>query len=258
MSAGASSSRRGSCSGRSSSRRRCRRSSSGFRLGLIFALINVVGVEFLINFGGLGQLINDLAERYDLAGTYAAICFVILVSVLFFIVIGKGRAMAETGRTERIARRPRRCVSPVTLVRIAIIADGPGRLGSSRRIRACSIATWCRRCWRSARRSGGCSSTRDFYWHLGVTAGEVGAALAIGGTGAARGRPRSRRQQFLSQRLRTLSLLSRPDAEDHLLPDHDHVVRRRPAAPRSRSARCPASSRSRCRRPPACAQIERC
>jgi ABC-type nitrate/sulfonate/bicarbonate transport system permease component len=58
----------------------------GLRLGLIFALINIVGVEFLINFGGLGQLINDLAERYDLAGTYAAIVFVILVSVFFFVV----------------------------------------------------------------------------------------------------------------------------------------------------------------------------
>jgi NitT/TauT family transport system permease protein len=57
----------------------------GLRLGLIFALINVVGVEFLINFGGLGQLINELSERYDLPGTYAAICFVILVSVLFFV-----------------------------------------------------------------------------------------------------------------------------------------------------------------------------
>jgi len=61
----------------------------GIRLGLIFALINIVGTEFLINFGGLGQLINDLAERYDLAGTYAAICFVILVSVLFFIALEK-------------------------------------------------------------------------------------------------------------------------------------------------------------------------
>jgi NitT/TauT family transport system permease protein len=61
----------------------------GIRLGLIFALINIVGTEFLINFGGLGQLINDLAERYDLAGTYAAICFVVLVSVLFFIVLEK-------------------------------------------------------------------------------------------------------------------------------------------------------------------------
>lgn len=61
----------------------------GIRLGLIFALINVVGVEFLINYGGLGQLIEDLAERYDLPGTYAAICFVILVSVLFFMAVEK-------------------------------------------------------------------------------------------------------------------------------------------------------------------------
>ena len=61
----------------------------GLRLGLIFGLINIVGVEFLINYGGLGQLINDLAERYDLAGTYAAIFFVILVSVLFFIGVEK-------------------------------------------------------------------------------------------------------------------------------------------------------------------------
>ena len=58
----------------------------GLRLGLIFALINIVGVEFLINFGGLGQLINELAERYDLAGTYAAICFVILVSIGVFML----------------------------------------------------------------------------------------------------------------------------------------------------------------------------
>ncbi|MCC6779193.1 MAG: ABC transporter permease subunit [Hyphomicrobiales bacterium] len=59
----------------------------GLKLGMIFALINVVGVEFLINFGGLGQLINDLAERYDLPGTYATISFVILVSVVFFVII---------------------------------------------------------------------------------------------------------------------------------------------------------------------------
>ncbi len=62
---------------------------TGLRLGLVFALINVVGVEFLINYGGLGQLIEDLAERYDLAGTYAAICFVILVSVVFFVALEK-------------------------------------------------------------------------------------------------------------------------------------------------------------------------
>jgi ABC-type nitrate/sulfonate/bicarbonate transport system permease component len=58
----------------------------GMRLGLVFAMINIVGVEYLINFGGLGQLVNDLAERYDLPGTYAAILFVVLASILFFDV----------------------------------------------------------------------------------------------------------------------------------------------------------------------------
>ena len=61
----------------------------GLRLGLIFAMINIVGVEFLINFGGLGQLINELAERYDLPATYGAICFVILASIVFFDITGR-------------------------------------------------------------------------------------------------------------------------------------------------------------------------
>ena len=56
-------------------------------LGAIDDYINIVGTEFLINYGGLGQLIEDLAERYDLAGTYAAIGFVILVSVVFFMAL---------------------------------------------------------------------------------------------------------------------------------------------------------------------------
>jgi ABC-type nitrate/sulfonate/bicarbonate transport system permease component len=56
----------------------------GLRLGLLFAMLNIVGVEFLINTGGLGQLVNELSERYDLAATYAAILCVILVSILFF------------------------------------------------------------------------------------------------------------------------------------------------------------------------------
>jgi len=64
----------------------------GLRLGMIFCLINVVGVEYLINFGGLGQLVNDLAERNDIAATYAVIGLVILVSAAFF------------GASERIER----------------------------------------------------------------------------------------------------------------------------------------------------------
>jgi NitT/TauT family transport system permease protein len=60
---------------------------TGLRLALVFALINVVGVEFLINLGGLGALINELAERYDLPGTWAAILVVVLVSVCFFALL---------------------------------------------------------------------------------------------------------------------------------------------------------------------------
>jgi NitT/TauT family transport system permease protein len=60
---------------------------TGIRLSWTFCVIAVIGVEFLVNLGGLGQLINDLAERYDMPGTYAGIGFVILVSVIFFIVL---------------------------------------------------------------------------------------------------------------------------------------------------------------------------
>jgi len=69
----------------------------GLRLGLIFAMINIVGVEFLINFGGLGQLINELAERYDLPGTYGAILFVILVSIVFFDLTARAERWLRPG-----------------------------------------------------------------------------------------------------------------------------------------------------------------
>jgi NitT/TauT family transport system permease protein len=69
---------------------------TGMRLGMTFCLINVVAVEFLINLGGLGQLINEMAERYDLPGTWAAIGFVVLASMVFFIV---------TERAEKWLRR---------------------------------------------------------------------------------------------------------------------------------------------------------
>ena len=55
----------------------------GIRLGLIYSLVNIIGIEFLINFGGLGYLVSHM---YDLEITkmYAAIVLVISVSVLFY------------------------------------------------------------------------------------------------------------------------------------------------------------------------------
>jgi ABC-type nitrate/sulfonate/bicarbonate transport system permease component len=59
---------------------------TGLRLGMILALISVVGIEFLIHFGGMGDLIADLGDRFELAKMFAAICFVILTSVAFYFM----------------------------------------------------------------------------------------------------------------------------------------------------------------------------
>jgi NitT/TauT family transport system permease protein len=57
---------------------------TGVRLGVIYCLISVVGVEFLINFGGLGELIDDLADRWEIPMMFGAILFVMITSVAFF------------------------------------------------------------------------------------------------------------------------------------------------------------------------------
>ena len=57
---------------------------TGVRLGLVYALISVVGIEFLINFDGLGELIDDLAQRWEIPMMYGAISFVVLTSICFF------------------------------------------------------------------------------------------------------------------------------------------------------------------------------
>lgn len=71
----------------------------GIRLGLMLCLIVIVGVEFLVNLGGLGQLINELAELYDLPGTYAVIVFVVLVSVVAFAGLEHLEHRLTAGRT---------------------------------------------------------------------------------------------------------------------------------------------------------------
>src|SRR5262249_26841252 len=154
----------------------------GLRLGLIFSLINIVGVEFLINFGGLGQLINELAERYDLPGTYAAICFVILVSVCVFILM------------ERLQRWLRPVdwgsrgeggggglpLSPVTGLRIVIIVavlaawEALAASGLLYRDVVPSLGAIGKALYATL-------SDPTFYFHLGTTAYEIGIAMVIGG-----------------------------------------------------------------------------
>jgi len=62
---------------------------TGVRLALIYTMINVVAMEFLISLGGLGFLVGDLYDRYELPEMYAAVLFVILASILFFSGINR-------------------------------------------------------------------------------------------------------------------------------------------------------------------------
>jgi ABC-type nitrate/sulfonate/bicarbonate transport system permease component len=62
---------------------------TGIRLGLIYALVNIIGIEFLINFGGLGRVVSDLYDRFEIPGMYAAIGFIILVSASVFAVLAR-------------------------------------------------------------------------------------------------------------------------------------------------------------------------
>ena len=60
---------------------------SGFRLGLAYALIGVISTEYLTNYGGLGELVTDFADRYEVAAMYGAILFVMVVSAGFLAAV---------------------------------------------------------------------------------------------------------------------------------------------------------------------------
>src|SRR4051812_32356570 len=60
---------------------------TGLRLALIYALVNIVGLEFLIDFGGLGRVVSDMYFRYEIPAMYAAILLVVLVSLLLLQVL---------------------------------------------------------------------------------------------------------------------------------------------------------------------------
>ena len=60
---------------------------TGIRLGVIYALVNIIGIEFLIDFGGLGRVVSEMYFRYEIPGMYAAIVLIVLVSLLFLSLL---------------------------------------------------------------------------------------------------------------------------------------------------------------------------
>ena len=59
---------------------------TGVRLCLIYSMINIVGIEFLANLGGLGYLVGEMYDRYEIPAMYAATVCVILTSALFYVL----------------------------------------------------------------------------------------------------------------------------------------------------------------------------
>jgi ABC-type nitrate/sulfonate/bicarbonate transport system permease component len=64
---------------------------NGIRLGLMIALISIVAIEFLINIGGLGRMISDLADAYEIPAMYAAMLFVVAVSIVTYYVTDRAQ-----------------------------------------------------------------------------------------------------------------------------------------------------------------------
>ena len=62
---------------------------TGFRLALIYTLINIIAVEYLVDVGGLGRIVADRYARFDISGTYTAIIAVAVISIVFNWIIGQ-------------------------------------------------------------------------------------------------------------------------------------------------------------------------
>jgi NitT/TauT family transport system permease protein len=59
---------------------------TGVRLAIIFALANVVAIEFIINYGGLGYLVGEMADRFEIPAMYGAILSIVLASAVFYFL----------------------------------------------------------------------------------------------------------------------------------------------------------------------------
>lgn len=62
---------------------------TGIRIGVMYTLVNIVAIEYLIDFGGLGRIVSEMYFRFEIPGTYASIITVVAVSVLFYWGFGR-------------------------------------------------------------------------------------------------------------------------------------------------------------------------
>ena len=60
---------------------------SGFRLGLTYILKSVLGLEYVVQVGGVGMWISDAAFRFEVGEVYAGLVGTTLLSILFLFMI---------------------------------------------------------------------------------------------------------------------------------------------------------------------------
>ena len=65
---------------------------TGFRMSTFYAVTTVIGAEFLTGSGGLGALIPDLAERFDLRAMYGAMAVTVVASAFFLALVRRVEA----------------------------------------------------------------------------------------------------------------------------------------------------------------------
>ncbi|MGX1308123.1 NitT/TauT family transport system permease protein [Amorphus suaedae] len=68
---------------------------TGIRLGLIYTMINIIAIEYLVDYGGLGKLVSDRYFRFNIDGTYTAITAVTVVTILLNYFVRKLEKMVR-------------------------------------------------------------------------------------------------------------------------------------------------------------------
>lgn len=68
---------------------------SGFRLGLTYILKSVLGLEYVVQVGGVGMWVSDAAFRFDVGEVYAGLVGTILLSVMFLYVINRAEVLVR-------------------------------------------------------------------------------------------------------------------------------------------------------------------
>lgn len=68
---------------------------SGFRLGLTYILKSVLGLEYVVQVGGVGMWLSDAAFRFEVGEVYAGLLGTILLSVMFLYIINRAEALVR-------------------------------------------------------------------------------------------------------------------------------------------------------------------